>query len=94
MENQIRLDIRNAITSLAESKIRVETSRAAVLQAEESYRIENEKYSTGAGAMVDLLFAHAANFTAAANYTQALFDYNAAVTAYRRATGSLEEYLK
>jgi len=94
VENQVRLDIRNSITSLTEGRNRIESSRAAVLQAEESYRIENEKYSTGAGAMVDLLLAEAANFTAAANYSQALFDYNAALVSYRRATGSLEDYLK
>lgn len=94
VENQIRLDLHNAINSVTESRHRVEDSRTAVLQAQESFRIEQEKYATGAGAMVDLLLAQAADFTAAANYTQALFDYNAALVAYRRATGSLEDYLK
>jgi outer membrane protein len=94
VENQIRLDLHNAINSVTESRNRVEDSRAAVLQARESFRIENEKYNMGAGTMVDLLLAQAADFTATANYTQALFDYNAARVAYRRATGSLEDYLK
>jgi outer membrane protein len=94
VENQIRLDLHNAINSIMESRHRVEDSRAAVLQAQESFRIEQEKYATGAGTMVDLLLAQAADFTAAANYTQALFDYNAALVAYHRATGSLEDYLK
>jgi outer membrane protein len=94
VDNQIRLDVRNAITSLNESRSRIESASTAVLQAEESYRIENQKYSTGAGTMVDMLLADAANFTAAANYSQALFDYNSAMVAYRRATGTLEDFLK
>jgi outer membrane protein TolC len=44
--------------------------------------------------MVDLLLAQAAAINSAANYTQALFDYNAALVAYHRATGTLEDYLK
>jgi hypothetical protein len=44
--------------------------------------------------MVDLLLAQAASINAVANYTQALFDYNAAVVAYRRATSTLEDYLQ
>lgn len=94
VENQIRLDVRNAVSSVSESRKRIEVSEKAIRQAEESFRIEREKYSSGAGAMVDLLLAQAADFNAAANYAQALFDYNAAVVAYRRATGSMEEYLK
>lgn len=94
VENQIRLDVRNAISSISESRKRIEASEKAVRQAEESFRIEREKYTSGAGAMVDLLLAQAADFNAAANYAQAIFDYNAAIVAYRRATGSMEEYLK
>jgi outer membrane protein len=94
VENQIRLDLRTAIASLAESKSRVESSREAVEQAAESFRIEQEKYDSGAGAMVDLLLAQAADFTAAANHAQALFDYNAAQVAWRKAAGTLEEYLQ
>ena len=94
VENQVRLDIQTAISSSEESRNRVATAEQAIAQADESFRIEQEKYKSGAGAMSDLLLAQAAAMTAAANYTQALFDYNAAVVAYRRATGTLEEYLK
>ena len=94
VENQLRLDIQTAISSSEESRNRVATAEQAIAQADESFRIEQEKYKSGAGAMSDLLLAQAAAMTAAANYTQALFDYNAAVVAYRRATGTLEEYLK
>ena len=94
VENQLRLDIQTAVSSLEDSRNRVIAAEKVTAQAEESFRIEQEKYKSGAGLMSDLLLAQAADMTAAANYTQALFDYNAAIVAWRRATGTLEEYLK
>jgi outer membrane protein len=94
VENQIRLDIQTAISSLRESKNRVLTAGQAIEQAEESFRIEQKKYESGAGATVDLLFAQTAYITAVANHYQALFDYNAALVSYRKVTGALEEYLQ
>lgn len=44
--------------------------------------------------MSDLLLAQAADMTAEANLSQARFDQAAALVAWRRATGMLEEYLK
>jgi outer membrane protein TolC len=93
-DNQIGLDVSNAVASVNESRNRVSASEKAVAQGEESFRIEQLKYETGAGSMVDLLLAQAASINAVANYTQALFDYNAAVVAYRRATSTLEDYLQ
>ena len=93
-DNQIGLDVSNAVASVTESRNRVSATEKAVAQGEESFRIEKVKYDTGAGSMVDLLLAQAASINAVANYTQALFDYNAAVVAYRRATSTLEEYLQ
>ena len=94
VDSRIRLDIQSALASLTDSASRIDTAQKAVSQADESFRIERLKYGSGAGTMADLLLAQAADITAAANYTQALYDYNAAVVAYRRATGTLEEYLK
>jgi outer membrane protein TolC len=94
VDSRIRLDIRSALASLTDSGSRIDTAQKAVSQADESFRIERLKYASGAGTMADLLLAQAADMTSAANYTQALYDYNAAVVAYRRATGTLEEYLK
>ena len=94
VDSRIRLDIQSALASLTDSASRIDTAQKAVSQADESFRIERLKYGSGAGTMADLLLAQAADITAAANYTQALYDYNAAVVAYRRASGTLEEYLK
>ncbi len=93
VENQLRLDLQTALSSLKESKNRVLTAQQSVGQAEESFRIEQKKYASGAGAVVDLLFAQSAYVTAVANHSQSLFDYNAAIVAYRKVTGTLEDYL-
>ena len=92
--NQLRLDLQTSLSSLKESRSRILTSRKAVDQAEESFRIEQKKYASGAGAVVDMLFAQSAYVTAVANHTQALFDYNAAIVAYRKVTGTLEDCLQ
>ena len=94
IENQVGLEIQTAISSLTDSKARITTAERVVAQADEAFRIEQQRYTTGAGAMADMLLSQAADVTAAANYAQALFDYNAALVAYRRATGTMEEYLK
>jgi outer membrane protein len=93
-ENQLGLEVSTSITSTNESRNRVHTAEKAVVQGEESFRVEQQKYESGAGAMVDLLLAQSASINAIANYTQALFDYNAALVAYHKATGTLEEYLQ
>ncbi|MCX5827857.1 MAG: TolC family protein [Deltaproteobacteria bacterium] len=93
-DNQLRLDLQTAISSLMESRSRVLTDQKVIDHANESFRIEQKKYTSGAGAVVDLLFAQSAYVTAVANYSQALFDYNAAIVAYRKVTGTLEEYLQ
>ena len=92
VDNQISLEIQTAIAALKDSRNRVETAKQVINSADESFRIEQEKYKSGAGIMSDLLLAQAADIAAAANYTQALFDYNTAVVAYTKATGTLEEY--
>lgn len=94
VENQLRLEIQSALSAIKESRNRVLTSGQVVDQARESFRIEEFRYKSGAGAVVDMLLAEAAYVTAAANYAQSLFDYNAAVVAYRKATGALEDYLQ
>lgn len=94
VQDRLRLDILSAVSSLKESRSRVLTSRTATDQAKESFRIEELRYQSGAGSVVDMLLAQAAYITAVANHSQALFDYNAALVAYRKATGTMEVFLK
>lgn len=94
VEQQLRLDLTTAEASLRESANRIKSAEQAIQQAHEAFRIEQEKYGAGAGAMSELLLAQSADMTAEANASQAIFDYTAAQVAWRKATGTLEEYLK
>ena len=94
INNQLRLELDISRASIRESASRVSTAGQVIEQARESFRIEQDKYAAGAGTMSELLLAQAAQFSAEANLSQALFDHNAAVVSYRKATGTLEEYLK
>lgn len=94
VEQQLRLDMTVAAAALRESANRILTARQAIEQAHESFRIEQEKYGAGAGTISDMLLAQSADMTAEANLSQAIFDYNAAQVAWRKANGTLEEYLK
>lgn len=93
VENQIRFEMRNAMSSITESRNRIRAAEHVQDQARESFRIEKEKYAVGSGAMAELLLSQAAEATAEANYTQALYDYNAAIVDWQKATSTLEEYL-
>jgi len=85
-----RLEVDNALSLLTEAQSKLAVSEKAVDQAEESMRIEDLKYRAGAGTVTDVLLAESAQSLAQANYYQALYDYNTAITEYKRATGTIE----
>jgi outer membrane protein TolC len=85
-----RLEVDNALSLLKESEAKLVVSEKAVAQAEESMRIEDLKYRAGAGTVTDVLLAESAQSLSQANYYQALYDYNAAITEFQRATGTIE----
>lgn len=93
VEQQIRLELLQASSSIVESRKRIESTRLAVEQAAESFRIEQEKFNQGAGAMADLLLAQSAEAQALANHSQALFDQAMAVLNWHKASGNMEVYL-
>lgn len=94
MEQQIRLDLLHASSSVTESRKRISATSLAVEQASESFRIEQQKFNEGAGTMADLLLAQSAEAQAVANHTQALFDQTLAVLNWHKASGNMEVYLQ
>jgi outer membrane protein len=88
--SRARLEVENALSSLREADYRQGVAQKAMVQSEEALRIEELKYKTGAGTVTDVLLAQSAMSSAQANYYQALYDFNAAVTEFRRATGTME----
>lgn len=87
LELQIRLDVQTALLNIQSSQQRIEAIKTAVEQADESLRIEREKYELGKGAIVDVLDAQDALLESQTNYYRALADYNVAVAQLHLAVG-------
>lgn len=90
-ELQIRLEVETAILNFGSASERVQTLRKSVEQAEESLRIERQKYELGKGAIVDVLDAQAALLEAETNYYRALADVHIARAQIELATGETTE---
>lgn len=78
LELQIHLEVKTALLNLDSARERVAVTQKSIAEAEESLRIEREKYDFGKGAIVDVLDAQAALLNAQTNYFRALADMNVA----------------
>lgn len=87
LELQIRLDIETALLNMRSSHERVVAIQTAVEQAQESLRIERERYDLGKGAIVDVLDAQSALLDSQTNYYRALADMSVARAQLALATG-------
>jgi outer membrane protein len=85
----VRLQVREAYLNLTTAQQRVEVSRQAQSQAEESLRIIQNRYEAGLATITDLLQVETGQTTAQKNYLNALFDYRLSYTALELATGEL-----
>jgi len=85
----IRLQVREAFLNLTTARDRVEVSRGAAGQAEESLRITQNRYEAGLATITDLLRAETARTAAHRNFLNALFDYRVSFAALELATGEL-----
>jgi outer membrane protein len=84
-----RLEVDNALSSFREAENKLSMAKKAMEQSEETLRIEELKYTAGAGTITDVLLAQSAMSLAQANYYQALYDFNAASTEFKRTTGTI-----
>lgn len=89
-ELRAQREIEDAVSGLNEAKARLKLAEASVSQAKEALRIEELRYKTGAANITDFLLAQSAMSLAEADRLQALYDYNAALTEFKRATGAIE----
>ena len=72
----VRLDVRNCYNNLREAEKRIQTTKLAVAEAEENYRIAQVRYANGVGTNTDVMDAEVALLTARNNYNTAMYDYN------------------
>lgn len=85
----VRLQVRQAYLNLTTARDRVDVSRGAASQAEESLRIIQNRYEAGLSAITDLLRAETARTSAQKNFLNAIFDYRLGYAALELATGEL-----
>ncbi len=87
LELQIELDVETAIQNIQSARERVLATQAAISQAEESLRIEREKYALAKGSITDVLDAQTAMLNAQTTFYNALADHNVAVDELKLSTG-------
>lgn len=85
--NAVNLDVRSNYLGLREAEKRISTTKLAVEQAYEDYRIAQLRYMSGVGTNTDVLDAQVALTQAKTNYTKALYDYNTSKTALETSIG-------
>ena len=83
----VNLDVRTNYLSMREAEKRIDTTKLAVSQAEEDYRIAQLRYMNGVGTNTDVLDAQVALTDAKTNYLQAMYDYNTCKTNLETAIG-------
>lgn len=85
----IRLQVREAWLNLTAARQRVDVSRDAASQAEESLGILRNRYEAGLVTITDLLSAETAHARAQRDYLSAVFDNRIAYATLELATGEL-----
>jgi len=87
LQLRIRLEVQTAVLNGTSSLERVRATEKAIEQAQESLRIEQEKYTLGKGSITDVLDAQSELLQAQSNYYRALADYNTALAELHLAKG-------
>ena len=85
--DSVNMDVRSNYLGLREAEKRISTTKLAVEQADEDYRIAQLRYMSGVGTNTDVLDAQVALTQAKTNYTKALYDYNTSKTALETSIG-------
>ncbi len=87
LDLQVRLEVETALLNVESSSERAAAIRTSIAQAKESLRIEQQKYSLGKGAIVDVLDAQAALLETETTYYRVLADYHTAIAQLKLAMG-------
>ncbi len=86
----IQKEVETAVFNMESALQRVRTQEAAIAQAKEALRIEQEKYRLGKGAILDVLDAQNALLETETEYYRSLAEYHIAIGQFRLAKGDLE----
>jgi outer membrane protein len=87
IEDNIQLEVKDAYLSLREAEKNIQVAKTAVVQAEENFRMNEERYKQQVATSTDVLNAQTLLTQARTNYFNALSDYNIAWARLERAMG-------
>jgi outer membrane protein TolC len=87
LKDGITLEVTQSYLALNQAKERAAVAQQGVEQAEENYRVTNERYKKGLNVNSDLLDSEVALLTAKLNYTQSLVDYELAAARLTKSVG-------
>lgn len=87
--DQIRLEVRSAYYDLDTARQQIDVARATIAEAQESLRINQNRYSAGLTTITDLLGAEDAVRRSEANYWQAIYSYQTGYANLELAAGTL-----
>ena len=92
LENQVRIEVRNAQFSVTQNRAAVQSAQAAVELAKQSLDAEQKKYNLGASTSTNVLSFQSQLATAESNLVSAMAAYEKAQVELDRATGLLLEH--
>ncbi|MBC7327369.1 TolC family protein [bacterium] len=91
LEDGVRLEVKNAYTSLENARAKLEVAQKVLEQAREAYRLAQARYEAGVSTQVELLDTQSALTQAEVNYVNALFDFHIAKINLDKAIGEIKE---
>lgn len=89
LTDEIILQVREAYLNLEESAENINVTRKAVEQAEENYRLNDEKFVAQVASSTDVLDAQTLLARSRISYYNAIYDYNLSRAALKWASGTL-----
>lgn len=87
IKDQVALEVKNAYLFMRESEKQVTVTKKAIEQAEENFRINEERYREQVATSTDVLDAHTLLTRAKSDHTNALSEYNISYARLERAMG-------
>jgi outer membrane protein len=90
-KRDIAFEAKQAYFDVQQAQKKIAVTKNSIEYADENHRLNKEKYSLGAGTMLDLINAQLSASEAKTNYIQALYDYKFAVSRLQKAMGKLQK---
>jgi outer membrane protein TolC len=88
---RVALEVQEAVITLGEAEQKIRVAEQAIAQAEENFRISQERYNAQIATSTEVVDAEALLTQARTNYFNTIYDYHLASFALKKATGAILE---